>query len=128
MSADSKLTEIVIGAAYTVHNELGEGFLEAVYVKALSVELTSLNVAHNLEMPLSVHYKGQRVGEYRADIVVENCLVLEIKAVTALNPIHEQQLVHYLHATRMGLGLLINFGRSVIVRRKVLSTNLRQSA
>ncbi len=125
MTADSRLTEIVIGAAYAVHNDLGEGFLEAVYVNALSIELTSLSVNHKLEMPLSVYYKGQRVGEYRADIVVEDCLILEIKAVASLNPAHEQQLVHYLHATRMGLGLLINFGKSVNVRRKVLSKNLR---
>jgi len=128
ISADSNLTEMVIGAAYTVHNALGFGFLEAVYQRALWVELRSLGVAVEIEVPLAVHYKGVNVGDYRADLLVERSIVVEVKATDAIAPIHEQQLLHYLYATGYCLGLLINFARSVSVRRKVVSKNLRQSA
>jgi len=128
MSADSNLTEVVIGAAYAVHNELGSGFLEVVYQRALCVELKSQNIPSEMEVPLSVFYKGARVGDYRVDLLVAGQLVIEVKATDAIAAIHEQQLLHYLHATRHSLGLLINFGRSVTVRRKLVSKNLRQSA
>ncbi len=128
MSADSNLTEIVIGAAYSVHNELGNGFLESVYQRALAVELQRLSVEVELEVPLTVFYRGINVGDYRADLLVAKDLIVEVKATDAISPVHEQQLLHYLYATGHPLGLLVNFGRSVTVRRKLVSKNLRQSA
>ena len=128
MNADSRLTEIIIGAAYAVHNELGTGFLEAVYQRALAVELGRLAINVSIEVPLAVYYKGVNVGDYRADLLVEDEVIIEVKATDAIAPVHEQQLLHYLHATKRPLGLIVNFGRSVTVRRKVVSKNQRQSA
>ena len=128
MSADFDLTELVIGAAYVVHNELGSGFLEAVYQRSLAVELRLSGLNVEVEVPLTVYYKNVSVGEYRADLLVANEIIVEIKATEGISPIHEQQLLHYLYATHRPLGLLINFGRSVTVKRKLVSKNLRQSA
>jgi GxxExxY protein len=127
MNADSALTEEIIGAAFAVHKELGSGFLEAVYARALSIELTLRNIEHKHEVPLRVFYRGKDVGEYRADLLVGDCVVVEVKALNSLMPVHEQQLVNYLSATGKGLGLLINFGVSVTVKRKIITKNLRSS-
>ena len=100
----------VIGAAMAVHRHFGSGYLEEVYKNALMVELAAEGLQAEKEVPIAVAYRGVRVGDYRADIVVENCLILELKAVTALNAAHEAQLVNYLAATGIDDGLLINFG------------------
>ena len=122
------MTEAIIGAAYAVHNELGAGFLEAVYQRALAVELRLSGLNVELEVPLTVYYRSIVVGEYRADLLVANEIIVEIKATEGIAPIHGQQLLHYLYATRRSLGLLINFGKSVTVKRKSVTKNLRQSA
>lgn len=113
-----QLTEQVIGCAYEVHNVLGSGFLEKVYENALLSELASRGIKAVAQRPLSVTYKGMVVGEYCADIVVEDSLIIELKAVDKLTDVHELQLKNYLKATNIELGLLINFGKSVEVRRK----------
>ena len=100
----------IIGAAMAVHRHFGPGYLEEVYKNALMVELEAAGLRSEKEIPIAVAYKGVRVGDYRADIVVENCLILELKAVTVLNAAHEAQLVNYLSATGIDDGLLINFG------------------
>ena len=100
----------IIGAAIAVHRHFGPGYLEEVYKNAMMVELEAAGLQAEKEVPIAVAYKGVRVGDYRADIVVENCLILELKAVTALNAAHEAQLVNYLNATGIDDGLLINFG------------------
>ena len=100
----------VIGAAMAVHRHFGAGYLEEVYKNALMVELEAEGLRSEKEVPISVVYKDVRVGDYRADIVVENKLILELKTVTALNAAHEAQLVNYLNATGIDDGLLINFG------------------
>ena len=100
----------IIGAAMAVHRHFGPGYLEEVYKNAMMVELEAAGLRSEKEVPIEVAYKGVRVGDYRADIVVENCLILELKAVTALNAAHEAQLVNYLNATGIDDGLLINFG------------------
>ena len=100
----------VIGAAMAVHRHFGSGYLEEVYKNALMVELAAEGLQAEKEVPIAVAYRGVRVGDYRADIVVENCLILELKAVTALNAAHEAQLVNYLNATGIEDGLLVNFG------------------
>jgi len=122
MSGDfrhSELSKKIIAAAYDVHNELGHGFLEKVYKNALSVRLNECGIKCVLEVPLKVTYHDRVVGEYCADIVVEDKIVVEVKAVTKLQPVHEVQLVSYLKATELGLGRLINFGESVQVKRRV---------
>lgn len=115
---DDDLTREIIGCAFKVHNALGAGFLEKVYENALRLELVKLG--HNVKQqePVNVLYEGQVVGEYFADLWVNNCVVLEIKAVQMLAKIHEVQLVNYLNATGIETGLVLNFGSSVQVKRK----------
>jgi GxxExxY protein len=108
----------VIGCAYKVHNTLGPGFLEKVYENALRIELAKQGLQVAQRVPIKVHYEGQVVGEYFADLFVESKVIVELKAVQALNKVHEVQLVNYLTATETDIGLLINFGPSVNVKRK----------
>ena len=117
---DSAKTERIIGAAFRVHNALGAGFLESIYVRALSIELTKIAVPHSLEVPISVTYDGQVVGEFRADLLVEDEVIVEVKAVSEMAAHHEAQLLNYLRATGLRIGLLINFGAKVTVKRRVL--------
>ena len=113
-----RLTEIVIGASMAVQRALGPGFLEAVYEKALSVELGTRGIIHRNQVPIPVFYRDQPVGDYVADLVVENALIVEIKAVSNLHPRHEAQLVNYLAAVRAEIGLLLNFGEDRLVFKK----------
>ena len=115
----------VIAAAIEVHRELGPGFLESVYERALCVELGLRNLPHRRQVPFAVGYKGERVGESCLDLLVAEQLVVELKAVEALAPIHRVQVRSYLKATGCLLGLLINFNVPVLlrgVRRVVLTT------
>jgi GxxExxY protein len=98
---------------------LGHGFLEKVYKNALAIELGEAGLRCGCEVPLKVLYHGKVVGEYCADMVVEDKIVVEAKAVSKLDTAHEVQLVNYLKATGLNVGLLINFGRSVEVKRRV---------
>src|SRR6266852_1504128 len=117
MNADD-LTQKIIGCAYKVHNTLGPGFLEKVYENALRIELEKLGLSVKQQEPINVSYEGQVVGEYYADLWINECVVVELKAGQALVKEHEVQLVNYLTATRVNDGLLINFGPSVQVKRK----------
>jgi len=113
------LTHKVIGCAYQVYNNLGFGFLESVYRKAMVIELEASGLRVLQESPLQVHYKDQVVGDFFADLVVEDELIVELKSVDRLEKVHEAQLVNYLVATGIDVGLLINFGsKSVDVKRK----------
>jgi len=119
-----ELTESIIQAAFTVHNTLGSDFLEKVYENALAIELGKAGIKAVQQAPLQVMYNGSIVGEYYADLVVENKVILELKAVSHILPAHEVQLVNYLKATGLEIGLLINFAeKRVEVRRKILSRN-----
>ena len=115
---DDDLTQKIIGCAYKVHNALGPGFLEKVYENALRLELEKLGLRVKQQEPISVEYEGQVVGEYYADLWVDERVVVELKAAQAFAKEHEVQLVNYLTATRIDLGLLLNFGPSVQVKRK----------
>lgn len=115
---DDALTREIIGCAYKVHNALGAGFLEKVYENALRIELIKLGHKVKQQEPINVTYEGHIVGEYFADLWVDEIVVLEIKAVQMLAKIHEVQLVNYLTATGINTGLVLNFGSSVQVRRK----------
>lgn len=118
-----ELTDKVISAAYEVHNSLGSGFLEKVYENALLVELKGQGVVVESQQAIQVKYRGVVVGEYVADMVVEGCLIIELKAVDKIIDVHELQLKNYLKATGVEVGLLLNFGRSVDVRRKYVQVD-----
>lgn len=114
------ITELIIKCAFTIHNHLGSGFLEKVYKNSLLVELNNSGLTAKQEVPLKIKYKNVIVGDYIADIIVNNCIIIEIKAIQNLIKIHEVQLVNYLKATGLEVGLLINFGKSVEIKRKIL--------
>ena len=115
-----ELTSKIIECAYKVHNDLGFGFLENVYQNALLIELKKSGLQAEKEKRIQVYYDSQLVGDYMADIVVEEKVILELKSVKDLHTAHEAQLVNYLKATGLEIGLLINFGESVKVKRKIL--------
>jgi GxxExxY protein len=103
----------IVGACFEVYNELGCGFLEAVYQEALQLELGAKQIPYVPQSPLLIHYKGQPlIQAYRADLVCYGSILVELKAVSYINDDHRAQLLNYLHATKMPLGLLINFGHS----------------
>ena len=104
------LTGRIIGAAMQVHTVLRGGYLEAVYQQALAHELRRRNVRVECEKRIHVHYRDVIVGEFQADLVADSRVLVEIKAVRALTPAHEAQLVYYLTATGIEIGLLLNFG------------------
>ena len=116
-----ELTAKIIECAYKVHNTLGFGFLEAVYQNALLIELIKVGLQAEKEKKIQVHYHNQLVGDYAADIIVEKTVILELKSVKELHPAHSAQLVNYLKATGIEIGLLINFGESVEIKRKVFT-------
>ncbi len=115
-----EITEQIIGCAYKVYNTLGAGFLESVYHKALLIECQRVGLRFNSECPIDVLYEGESVGQFFADIIVEEKVVVELKAIRAIVTAHEIQLVNYLAATGMPVGLVINFGEERIeIKRKV---------
>lgn len=114
-----ELTEEILGASFEVINELGHGFLESVYEKALLLSLKEKGLLAGAQVPLKVDFKGHIVGEFFADIVVENKVLLELKAVRALAPEHIAQVLNYLKATGLQVGLLINFGSSKLEYRRL---------
>ncbi|NOT00317.1 MAG: GxxExxY protein [Phycisphaerales bacterium] len=112
------LTERIIGCAYAVHNALGPGFLEKVYENALAIELTKAGLHVVQQHPIAVRYRGRVVGDFLADLIVEDRIIVEPKAGQNPSKEHEVQLVNYLTATEIDNGLLIHFGPSVEVKRK----------
>ena len=115
---NNDLTGKIIKAAYNVHNVLGAGFLEKVYHNAMLVELRLMGLEVESEYPINVVFKGVLVGEFFADLFVEDSIVVELKAVENLLSIFEVKLVNYLQGTGNDIGLLINFGSSVEVKKK----------
>ncbi len=114
------LTKKIIGCAYTVYNTMGFGFLESVYEKCLLIELHKAGLEAESQRPITVRYDGEVVGEFVADILVEETVIVELKSVRKLAAPHEIQLVNYLVATGKPVGLLLNFGEwKVEVKRKV---------
>ncbi len=121
----AEVTEIIIQGFYNVYNRLGYGFLESVYEKALLVELSMLGLSCRCQCPIEVFYKREKVGFYFADLIVNNCVIVEIKAATNLCVEHEAQLTNYLKATEIEVGLLLNFGKSASFKRKVFSSQYK---
>lgn len=115
---DDAITEIIIGCSFEVYNKRGSGFLEKVYENALRIELLKKGLSVVQQAPITVWYEGQVIGDYIADLWVEDRIIVELKAVQSLSKENEVQLVNYLTATKIDSGLLINFGSSVQVKRK----------
>ena len=106
----SELTHSIIGCAFEVINELGAGFLESVYENAMLIALAGAGHAVQSQQPVTVHFQGKPVGDFYADLLVEHKVLVELKAVKAIAPAHEAQVINYLNATGIEIGLLINFG------------------
>jgi len=131
----SELTDKVIGVFYDVYNELGHGFLESVYAAAMVMALESSGLAVGREVPVAVWFRDRKIGQYFADLLVEGRVILELKAARDLDKAHEAQLLHYLRATDVEVGLLLNFGvrpqfRRLVFEneRKTIRENQRESA
>jgi GxxExxY protein len=114
-----ELTEKIIGAFYDVYNELGHGFLESVYEQALAIALTQAGMKVERQVAVSVWFRGQQIGDFRADVLVDGSVLLELKAARTLDQAHEKQLLNYLRTTDIEVGLLLNFGVSPQFRRLV---------
>ena len=129
MNADNQnfkhkeLTEKIIKVFYRVYNKLGYGFLEKVYEKAMMIELRKENIPTAVQSPIKVCYEDEIIGEYFADILVENKIILEIKAAKNLLEDNEAQLLNYLKATEIEVGLLLNFGPKPEVRRRAFDNS-----
>ena len=119
----SDLTENIINAFYEVYNTLGYGFLEKVYENALFYELELRGLKAEKQKPINVHYKKKSVGEYFCDIIVDNKVILELKACKKLDSEHVLQLMNYLKATDIEVGLLLNFGEEPEFKRRIYTNN-----
>lgn len=117
----SELTGEIINAAYYVYNYFGYGFLESVYEKALAIRLMQTGFMVSRQEPITVYFEEEIVGEYRADLIINDTVVVELKAGEAIHPRHEVQLINYLKATEIEIGLVINFGEKLSFRRKIFS-------
>ena len=121
------LSFAIIGAAMEVHKILGSGFLEAVYQTALEIELTQREIPFQHQVELPVSYKGEVIGMYKADLVVDNKIIVEIKGVSRLNASHTAQALHYLAATGLQLAILINFGAGSLEYHRVVKSENKTS-
>lgn len=115
------ITEKIISSAYEVHRLLGNGYLEKVYENSLIKELEYKNLRCQQQIPLEVYYKDYVVGNYIADIIVEDKIILEIKAISGIEEQHFSQLLNYLKATRKRLGLIINFGANNVEIKRIIN-------
>lgn len=117
------LTRLIIKGYYEVYNGLGPGFLESVYESALSLALKDYGLNVKRQFPIDVYFKDRKVGEFKADLIVENKVLVELKAVSMLLPVHKAQLINYLKATNIEIGLLMNFGDKPEFKRYIFNKN-----
>ena len=122
----SDLTEKIIGVFYDVYNELGYGFLESTYAAAMIVALEQCSLAVARQVAVPVWFRGRKIGPYFADLIVERCVLLELKAARCIEPAHEAQLLHYLRATEIEIGLLLNFGLHPQFRRLIFDNERKK--
>ena len=118
-----EITDKILKAFYKVYNKLGYGFLEKVYQKAMLIELRKMGLICKEEYPVKVYYENELVGDYRADIIVNNCVIIENKAAEGLAIENEFQLINYLKATEIEIGILLNFGKKPEFRRKIFTND-----
>jgi GxxExxY protein len=121
-----EITEKIIQAFYKVYNTLGYGFLERVYLNALFIELVAMGYKVAKEKKILVYYFGQVVGDYNADLIVEDIIAVELKAIEALTVDNEHQLINYLKATNIEVGLLLNFGKKPQAKRKIFDNDKKK--
>ena len=121
-------TDKIIRGFYEVYNELGCGFLESVYENALYIILKGYGLHVEKQKDISVYFRGQVIGQFKADLIIDEKIIIEIKAVSNFIPAHEAQIINYLKATSLEVGLLLNFGKAPEFKRFVYEKNLRLSA
>jgi GxxExxY protein len=122
----SDITGLINKAFFNVYNNLGYGFLEKVYENAMLIELRKLNLKCEVQKQIDVFYEGQNIGTYSADIVVNDVVIIELKAVETLANIHEVQLVNYLRATEIEVGVLLNFSKEPQHKKRVLTNDYKK--
>jgi GxxExxY protein len=121
------LTGKILSCFYDVYNDLGFGFLEKVYERAMIIEMEKRGLSCRAQYPVSAYYSGEKVGEYFADIIVERKVIIELKAVAHIVPEHEYQLINYLKASEIEVGLLLNFGIKPKFKRKIFDIKIREN-
>ena len=114
-----EISEIILKSFYEVYNELGRGFLESVYENALVIVLNSYGLQTESQKEIKVYFRNQNVGFFKADIIVENKIILELKAVRKIDPAHQAQLLNYLKATDLDVGYVLNFGEKPEFKRLI---------
>ena len=119
------VTDKIIKAFYTVYNKLGYGFLEKVYENSMMIELGKMGLNVQKQTPIKVFYEGKDVGNYFADLIVEDKVIVELKAEGGIIEEHEAQLTNYLKATEIEVGLLLSFGKSAQIKRKIFSNQYK---
>jgi len=122
----SDITEVIGKGFFHVYNTLGYGFLEKVYENALALTLRKRGLAVGQQVPVKVYFEGEQVGDYFADLMVAGCVIVELKAAEAIDASHEAQLLNYLKATDIEVGLLLNFGPKAAFRRKVFANDRKK--
>lgn len=120
------ITKVIIGCFYDVYNGLGYGFLESVYERAMTIELERKGLLVACQYPIRVCYDGHVVGEFRADMLVQNAVIVELKAASQITEPHKAQLLNYLNATEYEVGLLLNFGPKAEYVRKVFDNERKK--
>jgi len=126
MLLHEEITEKIIQAFYKVNNTLGHGFIEKVYENALAIELRKMGFTVSQQKKIKVYYEGEEVGDYESDLTVDDLVIVETKAKESLREEHEAQLINYLKATKIEVGLLMNFGKKPEFRRKIFSNDRKQ--
>jgi GxxExxY protein len=114
------LTYKIIGLAMEVHNELGYGFLEKVYENAMKVQFSKSNIKADFQVQFKVNFKGEVIGEFYPDIIVDDKVILELKAVEKINDIHKAQILNYLKVTKLKLGLILNFSKEKLEYERII--------
>jgi GxxExxY protein len=123
----SELTSQIIGCAMEVHNFLGNGFQEVIYQRALEIELTINGISFKREFEMPIFYKGEQIGTRRVDFLVNNEVMVEIKAVISLEDVHLAQAINYLEAYKLEVGLLINFGSRSLTFKRVMNKKISET-
>jgi len=123
MLEHADITEKILSSCFNVIHELGAGFIESVYQKSLLIALREEGLEVREQVPLAVYFRGQCVGEFFADIIVEDKVIVELKAIKSLLPEHQAQLINYLKATGMTVGLLVNFGNAKLEYKRLFNKN-----
>ena len=121
-----EITDKIIKGFFDVYNELGDGFLESVYENALYIVLKGHGILVERQKNISVFFRGNVVGDFKVDLLVEDSVIIELKAVRALDPAHEAQLINYLKATNIEVGLLLNFGRKPQFKRFIFNNKRKE--